>query len=177
MATKSQSGAAARLDVLDSRAETEPLNTGISNEDRKKLAKDISSILADTYMLVIKSHVYHWNVSGPIFRSLHLLTEEHYDDLFKAADELAERIRALGFQAPVEKQNILEISSVKFPLVSPTAREMVEDLVRDHESIVRKMRDCAEDAEEKRDFVTHDMLTGRLAFHEKAVWMLRAIDG
>jgi starvation-inducible DNA-binding protein len=177
MATKAQQSPSAVLNVLDAKAEVEDLNTGISATDRKTLAKAISEILADTYMLVIKSHVYHWNVTGPIFRSLHLLTEEHYNDMFKAADELAERVRALGFQAPVGKQNILEISSIKIPDIAPTARHMIEDLINDHEALVRKLRECAGDAEDKKDFVTHDMLTGRLAFHEKAIWMLRAIDG
>ena len=152
------------------------MKTGIKDQDRKDIAKSLSDVLTDTYLLVVKTHIYHWNVVGPLFRSIHEMTEEQYNDLFEACDVIAERIRALGFTAPMENDRLLKGSAVSIPSKLPSAKGMVEDLINDHETLVRGLRDAADLAEEKRDFVTHDMLTARLTVHEKVIWMLRALD-
>ncbi len=161
--------------VLNVKPHSEEVRTGISATDRKTIAQVLSSILTDTYLLVIKSHVYHWNVVGPLFQPIHEMTEDHYESLFKACDDLAERIRALGHTAPLTDKRVLADGNITIDRTAPTAGEMVKELVADHEALCRKMRDCAEMAEEKSDFVTHDLLTGRLTYHEKAIWMMRAI--
>jgi starvation-inducible DNA-binding protein len=161
--------------VLNVKPRKEEVHTGLSAADRKKIAQALSGILTDTYLLVIKSHVYHWNVVGPLFQPIHEMTEEHYENLFQACDDLAERIRALGHTAPLTDKRVLADGDISIDKTAPTAGEMVEELVADHEGLCRKMRDAAGMAEEKDDFVTHDLLTGRLTYHEKAIWMLRAI--
>lgn len=166
---------AGATNVLNVKPQTESVRTGIADDDRKEIAQALSTVLTDTYLLVIKSHVYHWNVVGPLFHSIHELTEEHYQNLFQACDELAERIRALGHPAPLTGKRVLADGNIKIETTSPTAHDMVEDLVSDHEGLCRNMREAAELAEEKGDFVSHDLLTARLTYHEKVIWMLRAI--
>ena len=161
--------------VLKPKLVTEKPDTGLTADARKQIAEQLSAILTDTYFLVIKSHVYHWNVVGPLFRSVHLLTEEHYKDLFNAADDIAERIRALGFHAPIVDAAGPDKAVVSLNTTARTTHDMIADLIDDHEAAIRKMRDAAETAEGHDDFVSHDMLVARLAFHEKAVWMLRAL--
>ena len=161
--------------VLDIKPSLEKVGTGLQQSERRDIAQDLSQILADSYLLVIKSHVYHWNVVGPLFRSIHEMTEQHYEEIFEACDELAERIRALGFPAPMSKNGVLADGTVTLGPLAPSAHEMVEDLVKDHESLCRKMRRVAESADEARDLVTADLLTQRLAYHEKVAWMLRAV--
>ncbi|MBO0347346.1 Dps family protein [Roseibium limicola] len=154
----------------------EPLKTGIEAEAREQIAKHLSVALARTYILVVKSHLYHWNVVGPLFKSIHDLTEEHYENLFAAADEIAERIRALGFQAPVEAADFgVELGEVLPKGKMPNAAGMIENLVKDHEAIAAQFRDIASYAGDQDDLVTEDMLTARIAFHEQASWMLRAL--
>lgn len=152
-----------------------PVRTGLGEVDRSKLAQHLSQVLADTYVLMIKTHVYHWNVVGPLFMSVHEITEEHYNDLFKAADVIAERIRALGHLAPHSIETLLPKSTVEEEQQTRSAEGMIKQLISDHEQISRRMRDSAGVAEKLEDFVTTDMLTERLAFHEKAIWMLRAM--
>ena len=161
--------------VLNVKPHKEAVHTGIDDADRKIIAKALSGILTDTYLLVIKSHVYHWNVVGPLFQPIHEMTEGHYENLFQACDVLAERIRALGHPAPLTDKQVLADGNISIDKTSTTAREMVEELVADHEGLCRTMRECAEMAEQKGDFVSHDLLTARLTYHEKAIWMLRAI--
>jgi starvation-inducible DNA-binding protein len=151
------------------------LHTGLDDGERKMLAEHLAQVLADTYVLMIKTHVYHWNVVGPHFMPLHMLTEAHYNDLFKAADVVAERIRALGHLAPHSIQSMLPESTVEEEQKTRSAEGMIGQLVRDHEKIAQRMRESAVVAEGLEDFVTTDMLTERLAFHEKAIWMLRAM--
>ncbi|WP_265515725.1 Dps family protein [Nitratireductor luteus] len=157
--------------VLKPRMHTDAMDVGLSGEDRKELANGLSEILVDTYRLLIKTHIYHWNVVGPLFHTIHVLTEEQYNALFQATDVIAERVRALGHHAPTGRG---VDTSVAIEAPGQSALEMVEDLIVDHEAAVRKMRDVATSAEEKGDLVTNDMLTERLTFHEKALWMLRA---
>lgn len=161
--------------ILKTELGNEKVETGISSADRKEVAEHLSAILTDTYFLTIKSHVYHWNVVGPMFHAIHVLTEEHYKDLFAAADVIAERIRALGFHAPITDAAGPDKAVVSLNTASSSAAGMVADLVEDHEAAIRKMRSAAELAEKHDDFVSHDLLVARLTFHEKAVWMLRSL--
>jgi len=161
--------------VLKPKSHDEEINIGLETKYRAKAAKSLSDILAATYRLTIKSHVYHWNVVGPLFKPLHELTEEHYNALFKASDIIAERIRALGHLAPATLGEAAQFAPKANEVGKLTAVDMVNDLVADHEAAVKVMRDTAEKADEAGDVVTADMLTDRLTFHEKALWMLRAI--
>ncbi len=161
--------------VLATRTTAEDVDVGLVGDERKALSVALSNVLADTYLLLVKTHVYHWNVVGPIFLPIHELTEQHYNDLFAAADEIAERIRALGQPAPLAFRELSVQAAVKEESMQKTAEEMVQQLVHDHEEIARRLRSITADAANLEDFVTHDMLNARLAFHEKAIWMLRAI--
>jgi starvation-inducible DNA-binding protein len=160
--------------ALDPKPREENVNFGLDDKARETIAQNLSAILADTYALLVKTHIYHWNVVGPLFHSIHEMTEEQYNDLFKATDEIAERIRALGYRAPVVGNKGHDIV-IELGAESKTAHEMIEDLISEHESTIRKMREAAEVAEEADDFVSHDMLVGRMTIHEKTVWMLRAL--
>ena len=153
--------------------ETKSFATGPQNTEA--LATAIANVLSDTYRLMFKTHAYHWNVEGPLFYSLHKLTEEQYEDLFAAADELAERIRALGHMAPMKLADITSQSVVKDLEDIPSAGEMCEDLANDHERIAHRMHALIELSGKHRDAVTEDMATARSSVHEQAVWMLRAI--
>lgn len=161
--------------VLKPKSHDEEINIGLETKYRAQAANSLSEILAATYRLTIKSHVYHWNVVGPLFKPLHDLTEQHYNTLFGAADIIAERIRALGHLAPATIGDAAQFAPKANDVGKLTAIDMVNDLVADHEAAVKVMRDTAEKADEAGDVVTADMLTDRLTFHEKALWMLRAI--
>ncbi|MBM9593493.1 Dps family protein [Roseitranquillus sediminis] len=139
------------------------------------IATGLANVLADTYRLLFKTHGYHWNVEGPLFYSIHKLTEEQYEDMFAAADELAERIRALGHLAPIRMAEIVERSVIEDPTEMPSAGRMVEDLARDHERVAHRLHALIKLSEDERDDVTADLAVERSAFHEKAAWMLRAI--
>lgn len=160
------------LNVKGSEFET---RTGIDADDRKAVAEKLGLVLADTYMLFIKTQGVHWNVTGPAFVSIHKLTEEHYENMYAAIDELAERIRALGLKAPASYTRYGKLSSIADEDEPASAGEMLEMLVRDHETAVKTMREAVEWCEKKNDFVTADMLIERMAWHEEAVWMLRAL--
>ena len=161
-------------DALKPEAHDENMKIGLAADYRSDISEDLSEILAATYKLTIKSHLYHWNVVGPLFRPLHELTEEHYNALFEAADVIAERVRALGHLAPVKLGEAAGFSPKAADVKNTTAIDMVNDLIDDHEAAVRTMRKAAEKAGDAGDVVTEDMLTARLTFHEKALWMLRA---
>jgi len=162
-------------EVLKTRAHAETVNTGLEQATRQRLADGVAALVADTYALLVKTHGYHWNVVGPLFYSLHKLTEEQYTDLFNAADELAERVRALGFPAPGSFAQMAQMSVVAEAEGVPSAADMVSDLIRDNEAVVRRMREIAVIADELEDTVTNDLLTERMGIHEKAIWMLKAI--
>lgn len=152
------------------------VQSGLSTTVRRELSQAVADVLADTYVLLIKTHVYHWNVIGPLFVPVHQLLEAHYKDLFAAADELAERIRGLGRLAPLSfGKDLLPRSDVEEEKADRSAIGMIRQLVTDHEEIARRIRRVSAAAAERKDFVTHDLMNGRLAFHEKAIWMLRAI--
>ncbi|MGD9715233.1 MAG: Dps family protein [Thermomicrobiales bacterium] len=150
--------------------------TGLDGKERQELARHLGEVLGDTYMLLVKTHVYHWNVVGPLFLPLHELTEEHYKDLFEAADVIAERIRSLGYPTPVSFTSMETKARLEEETQKRSAADMVDHLIDDHEKMVRRIRQITAKAAEVEDFVTHDTLNARLAFHEKAIWMLRAIN-
>lgn len=149
-------------------------STGLKDADRKVVAEMLSDVTVQTYRTLLRSQVVHWNVVGPLFQPIHQLTEQHYSELFAAIDTLAERIRALGYPAPTGKaaSGLDKALSIGGRM---NAMAMVEELIEDHEALTCLIREAAGEAEEFEDFVTHDLLTERLAFHEKAVWMLKAI--
>lgn len=149
--------------------------TGIEAEDRQKVAEALGIVLADTYQLFIKTQGVHWNVAGPTFVSIHELTEAHYENMYQAIDEIAERIRALGEKAPASYSKYGELSSIKDEDEPKTAGEMLDMLIADHQTAVLNMRACVEWCEEKKDFVTADMLIARMSWHEEAIWMLKAL--
>ncbi|MDZ7909371.1 MAG: DNA starvation/stationary phase protection protein [Gemmobacter sp.] len=158
--------------VLNTVPKADKVETGVSNVPN--IADGLTQALADTYRLMFKTHAYHWNVEGPLFHSIHVLTEGQYNDLFKAADVVAERIRALGYLAPWQLADIIKGSVVEDASKLPSAQDMVADLAADHEAIAKRLRDVIEVAEKGNDPVTADLLTARCAFHEKSAWMLRA---
>ena len=149
------------------------VKSGVRNTE--SIAEGLSDLLADTYRLTFKTHAYHWNVEGPLFFSLHKLTEEQYENLFDAADELAERVRALGKLAPARLDAIVSASIIKDKDKTPSAGEMCTDLAEDHERVAHRFHALIELAEENKDPVTADLATERSAFHEQAAGMLRAI--
>lgn len=152
------------------------VEAGLGSEERAQLADQLTKVLADTYVLMVKTHVYHWNVVGPLFVAVHKLTEEHYEDLFKAADEIAERVRALGALAPLSIGAMLPKASVEEEQRARRVEGMLAQLTYDHEQIARQIREAAELSDRLGDFATTDMLGKRLAFHEKAIWMLSAMN-
>lgn len=166
------------LAVLKPSPEITPSKNGLDADTRKIIAGKLSAILVDNYVLTLKSHLYHWNIVGPTFKSIHDLTEEHYENLFQASDDLAERVRALGHIVPAGQHALqLSLTAASPGSDMPTAETMISDLVDQHDLIAAEMRDVAALAGEHRDLVTEDLLTGRIAFHEKAAWMLRAMLG
>ncbi|WP_319772397.1 DNA starvation/stationary phase protection protein [Breoghania sp.] len=167
--------ASSAASVLKPVAHEEKLNTGLDERYCAEMSEMLSQILVSTYQLTIKSQIYHWNVVGPLFKSLHELTEDHYNALFGSADIIAERIRALGHLAPATIGEISGFSPTGNDVDHGSAINMVKDLVADHEAAVRVMRKAGVKADEAGDLVTADMLTARMTFHEKALWMLRAI--
>jgi starvation-inducible DNA-binding protein len=150
------------------------LDTGISEADRKEVADHLARLLADTYTLYLKTHGYHWNVTGPMFRSLHLMFEEQYMELRDAVDEVAERIRALDHPAPASYAELGRLSSVADDEGTPVAMEMVRRLVLGHEAVIRGARALVKVAEAAGDVASADLATQRIQIHEKAAWMLRA---
>jgi starvation-inducible DNA-binding protein len=138
------------------------------------VAHDLARLLADTYTLYLKTHGYHWNVTGPHFRSLHLMFEEQYIELAEAVDEIAERIRTLGVLAPGTYREMAALTSVSDEEGAPGAMEMVRRLIAAHEIVVGAARAVVDVAETAHDPASLDLATRRIAVHEKALWMLRA---
>lgn len=162
--------------ILNPKVTKDDMSVGLASEYRLAMANDLSNILASTYQLTVKSHIYHWNAVGPIFKSFHELTEEHYEELFQAADVIAERIRALGHLAPVKTKFVSAFTDSEIERGDLRIKVMIDDLIECHEQCVCDLRQSACKAGDADDFVTEDMLTERMTFHEKALWMLRAIS-
>lgn len=155
---------------------TSTINIGISEADRKELAQGLSRLLADTYTLYLKTHNYHWNVTGPMFQTLHLMFETQYNELALAVDLIAERIRALGFPAPGTYSQYSKLTSIKEDLDVPSAHVMIRNLVEAQETVIRTARSIFPLAEKATDETTADLLTQRLQIHEKTAWMLRSLE-
>ncbi|MEQ8909772.1 MAG: DNA starvation/stationary phase protection protein [Vicingaceae bacterium] len=151
------------------------MNIGLSETDRAEISEGLSRILSDSYALMIMTHNYHWNVKGKNFRQLHLLTEEQYEEIFDAIDEIAERIRSLGFLAPGSMKEFSELSDIKEPNSKAPENEMIVDLLQAHEHIAKHSRKVVGLADEKSDEATADLLTERVEVHEKTAWMLRSM--
>ena len=151
------------------------LNTGISQQDRETIASGLSRLLADSYTLYLKTHNYHWNVTGPQFNTLHRMFEEQYSELATAVDEIAERIRALGVRAPGSYGEFSSLTSISDGTGNETADEMIRQLAIGQETIVRTARESFPAADTANDEPTADLLTQRMQIHEKNAWMLRSM--
>ena len=151
------------------------IDIGISEKDRKKIAAGLSKLLADTYSLYLKTHNFHWNVTGPMFQTLHLMFETQYNELALAVDLVAERIRSLGFPAPGTYSEYAKLSSIKETSGVPKAHDMIKLLVEGQEAVVRTARSIFPVADAAHDEATADLLTQRIQLHEKTAWMLRSL--
>ncbi len=150
------------------------VNIGIAEVDRKAIAEGLSHLLADTYTLYLKTHNFHWNVTGPMFQPLHQMFEQEYQELAEAVDEIAERIRALGFVAPASYAEFGKLTEIKETIGVPAATDMIQLLIVGHETVVRTARKMLPVVEKASDEATIDLLTERMHIHEKNAWMLRS---
>lgn len=153
------------------------INIGLSDSERSALAQGLSVLLADTYMLYLKTHNYHWNVVGPMFNTLHLMFEQQYQEIWLAIDEVAERIRALDFPAPGSTHQLSKLATISELPELPDATGMIRDLVAGQEALIKTARNIVTIAEKTSDQPTLDLLTRRLQVHEKNAWMLRSLLG
>lgn len=151
------------------------MDIGIDRSDRARLAELLGAALANTYVLYAKVQGFHWNVTGPMFFSIHKSTEEQYEDLAGSIDEIAERIRAIGFKSPTTLSRFIQDADVKEEPSNPEASEMVRILVHDHEEVAKILREAVEEADRLEDVFTADLLTARIGKHEQYAWMLRAM--
>ena len=152
-----------------------PIDTGISAKDRAAIAAGLSRLLADTYLLYLKTHGFHWNVEGPMFQTLHQMFMTQYTETWNAIDPIAERIRALGHYAPGSYQQYIKLASVKETAGVPKAEKMVQELINGQETVTRTARSVLPVADKANDQPTLDLLTQRLDIHEKNAWMLRSL--
>ena len=152
------------------------IDIGISEADRETVAKGLSRLLADSYTLYLQTHNFHWNVTGPQFRELHLMFEEHYTELATAVDEIAERIRTLDVPAPGTYKAFAELSSIDEVEGVPAAKDMISILTRGHEQVVKTCRDALKPAQEADDESSVALISDRMRIHEKTAWMLRAME-
>ncbi|PIR22044.1 MAG: DNA starvation/stationary phase protection protein [Deltaproteobacteria bacterium CG11_big_fil_rev_8_21_14_0_20_45_16] len=151
------------------------IDIGIDEGDRKQISEGLSRLLADTYTLYLKTHNFHWNVTGPMFQTLHSMFMVQYTELWNAVDEVAERIRSLGFKAPGSYTDFAKLTSIIDASGNPAAMEMVKDLVKGHEIVAKTAREIFPAAEKGSDEATLDLLTQRIRIHEKTAWMLRSL--
>ncbi|MEB3247211.1 MAG: Dps family protein [Synechococcus sp.] len=151
------------------------IDIGIAPEQRQQIADGLGRLLADTWVLYGKTHGFHWNVTGPMFNSLHGMFDTQYNELWDSLDEIAERIRALGIAAPFGDSKLTQLATIKEADSIPAAMEMVAQLVADHEAVARTARSVFEIADAANDQPSADLLTQRLQVHEKTAWMLRSL--
>jgi len=151
------------------------IDIGIKEADREKIAAGISRVLADSYTLYLQTHNFHWNVTGPMFQTLHVMFEDHYTELATAVDVIAERIRSLGVAAPGSYSEFIQLSSIKEVSGVPKAKKMIRILVEGHETVVRTARSIFPVVDKAGDEATADLLTQRMQLHEKTAWMLRSL--
>jgi starvation-inducible DNA-binding protein len=160
---------------MQTQASTMKVDIGINEADRKAIADGLSHLLADTYTLYLKTHNFHWNVTGPMFQTLHTMFEQEYTELATAVDDIAERIRSLGFPAPGTYSEYAQLSSIAETSGVPEAEDMIRLLVEGNEAVVRTARAAFPAAEKAGDESTADLLTERMRLHEKTAWMLRSL--
>lgn len=151
------------------------VDIGINESDRLAVAEALKALLADSYTLYLQTHNFHWNVTGPRFRDLHLMFEEHYTELSTAVDEIAERIRSLGVYAPGTYQAFAKLSSIAEVEEIPVAEDMVQILTKSHEQVVRTCRKALKVAQDADDESSVSLISDRMVIHEKTAWMLRAL--
>ncbi|MEN0058925.1 MAG: Dps family protein [Bdellovibrio sp.] len=151
------------------------IDIGIPENDRKKIAEGLSRLLADSYTLYLKTHNFHWNVTGPMFQTLHVMFETQYTELATAVDLIAERIRSLGVPAPGTYKEFSKLTSIKEPVGVPSAKDMIKQLVEGQEAVVRTARSVFPVVEKAGDEASADLLTQRMQLHEKTAWMLRSL--
>jgi starvation-inducible DNA-binding protein len=151
------------------------IDIGIKETDRARIALGLSRLLADTYTLYLKTHNFHWNVTGPMFQTLHLMFEQQYNELALAVDLIAERIRALGFPAPGTYREFAELSSIAESKGVPAAEQMIRELVAGQEAVVKTARSVFPLVDKVNDEPSADLLTQRMQVHEKTAWMLRSL--
>jgi starvation-inducible DNA-binding protein len=153
------------------------IDIGIAKDQRQAIADGLARLLADTYTLYLKTHNFHWNVTGPQFNTLHTMFEQQYTELSTAVDEIAERIRALGFPAPGSYKQFAALTRIQEEDGVPSATDMIAALAKDQEAVVRTAREIFPLADEANDEPSADLLTQRMQIHEKTAWMLRAMLG
>ena len=151
------------------------LDIGIDTRDREAIAGGLSKLLADSYTLYLKTHNYHWNVTGPMFNTLHVMFETQYTELATAVDEIAERIRALGIKAPASYSAFSDLTKITEGSGDESAEEMIRQLVIGQETVARTARQAFPAAEKANDEPSADLLTQRMQVHEKNAWMLRSM--
>lgn len=151
------------------------IEIGIAEGDRKAIADGLMRLLADTYYLYSKTHGYHWNVTGPMFNTLHVMFMQQYTELWNSIDLIAERIRSLGFFAPAGYAKLSKLTSIPEDESVPAASQMLANLVQGHETVIRTARSILDAANKGNDQASLDLLTQRLDVHEKTAWMLRAM--
>ncbi len=154
---------------------TEKIDIGIAEDERNAIAQGLSHLLADSYTLYLKTHNFHWNVTGPMFNTLHLMFEQQYTELALAVDLVAERIRALGVPAPGSYSQYANLSSIPEETGVPAAEDMIRQLVSGQEAVVRTARKIFPTVDKAHDEPTADLLTQRMQVHEKNAWMLRSL--
>lgn len=152
------------------------IDIGISEGNRETIAEGLKKVLADSYTLYLQTHNFHWNVTGPSFRELHLMFEEHYTELATAVDDIAERIRTLDVPAPGTYKEFARLSAIEEVDGVPEAKAMVDILTKGHEQVVKTCRDVLKVAQEAEDESTAALVSDRMRIHEKTAWMLRALN-
>ena len=152
------------------------IDIGINEKDRLQIAEGLKKLLADSYTLYLQTHNFHWNVTGPQFRELHLMFEEHYTELAVAVDDIAERIRTLGVAAPGTYRSLAELSAIEEVEGVPAANEMITILTKGHEQVVKTCREALQTAQAADDESSAALLSDRMRIHEKTAWMLRAMQ-
>lgn len=174
-AVSKSSKKAAKKAVAPKHADILAVNIGISDADRKKIAAELSKVLADSYSVYLMTHNFHWNVTGPMFNTLHNMFMEQYTETWQALDAIAERIRALGHYSPGTYTEFTALSSITEPKGVPDASSMIEQLLAANEALSRTARNAFDCADKANDQPTADLLTQRLDVHEKNAWMLRSL--
>ena len=151
------------------------IDIGIEKSTRNEIAQGLSKVLADSYTLYLKTHNYHWNVTGPMFQTLHNMFEEQYTEMAVAVDDIAERIRQLGMPAPGTFKEFKALSVINEDEGVPKAMDMIRNLCKANEAVARTSREAFSTAEAANDQPTCDLLTQRMQVHEKTAWMLRSM--